>query len=187
MAMSVDDRELIIEMSGRHHVSESAVRACLEALRRGGGTMAQFSHPDFGGMAQWIRGGMTMVGDMFNDEMKQRLDALASDLSKRLLEEGKPEGTSAYATSHSSEYPGPGWWPADLGSPATAGHQNDMRYAVFPIKQRLAIEDGGVLSIYDTGDHVISGASQQQGGGVGGLRFASQHGPVRIQDFTKLA
>jgi hypothetical protein len=41
-----------------------AVRTILRPLRSGGGTMAQFSHPDFGGMSQWSPG-MTMVGDMF--------------------------------------------------------------------------------------------------------------------------
>jgi hypothetical protein len=41
-------------------VSTDAVRAMLEAVRLGNGTMAQFSHPEFGGRGQWIAGGMTM-------------------------------------------------------------------------------------------------------------------------------
>jgi hypothetical protein len=36
--------------------------------------MAQFSHADFGGMSQWSPG-MSMVGDMFNTQLKAKLDA----------------------------------------------------------------------------------------------------------------
>ena len=51
------------------------------ALQRGWGSMAQFNHPEFGGYGQWMRGGMTMVGDMFNASLRNRVDALALDLS----------------------------------------------------------------------------------------------------------
>ena len=184
--MPVDDRKLVIEMSLRHRVSESAVRACLEALRRSGGAMAQFSHPDFGGMSQWMRGGMTMVGNMFDNGMKARLDALASDLSQRLQEAGEPIGTRSDRHSPSAQETGSAWWPGELGTPASAGRQNATRYAIFPMQRRLAIEDGGVLAVYDTGDHIIAGISQQQGADTS-LRFASQHGPVRLQDLKKIA
>jgi len=42
--------------------------------------MAQFSHPDFGGMSQWSPG-MTMVGDMFNNSLKSKLDAVCTELA----------------------------------------------------------------------------------------------------------
>jgi hypothetical protein len=45
--------------------------------------MAQFSHPDFGGMSQWSPG-MSMVGDMFNTQLKSKLDALCTDLAAHL-------------------------------------------------------------------------------------------------------
>ena len=59
--------EVIAKLARAHGISEEAVKAVFDALRRGGGTMAQFSHADFGGMSQWSSG-MTMVGDMFNDQ-----------------------------------------------------------------------------------------------------------------------
>jgi hypothetical protein len=34
------------------------------AVLNGNGGMAQFSHGEFGGSGQWMRGGMTMIGDM---------------------------------------------------------------------------------------------------------------------------
>jgi hypothetical protein len=46
--------------------------------------MAQFSHPELGGMGQWSMGGMIMVGDMFNNGLKARVDALCNDLSALL-------------------------------------------------------------------------------------------------------
>lgn len=56
----------------------------LQALIAGNGTMAQFMHQDLGGMGQWSRGGMTMVGDMFNNSLKAKVDGLCSELSDLL-------------------------------------------------------------------------------------------------------
>jgi len=54
----------------------------LDAVARGGGSMAQFNLPEFGGSGQWMRGGMTMIGDMFNNYLKGRVDGLCSELSR---------------------------------------------------------------------------------------------------------
>ena len=59
--MPLNEEAFIDRVSIRHSVSTDAVRTILRALRSGGGTMAQFSHSDFGGMSQWSPG-MTMVG-----------------------------------------------------------------------------------------------------------------------------
>ncbi len=75
------------------------------------------------------------------------------------------------------------WWPDDLGQPSSSGAQNDMRYAFFPDKRRLLIEDGGTLTTYDSGDHRINGVSQQGGNGRS-LAFTSQDGTVRLDDLT---
>jgi hypothetical protein len=47
--------------------------------------MAQFSHPDFGGMSQWSPG-MTMGGDMFNKSLKSKLDAVCTELAAYVVE-----------------------------------------------------------------------------------------------------
>ena len=67
-------RALYTRVALHHSISQDAVRTILRALRSGGGSMAQFSHPEFGGMSQWSPG-MTMVGDMFNNGLKSKLDA----------------------------------------------------------------------------------------------------------------
>jgi hypothetical protein len=58
--MPLNEEGFISRVAIRHSVSTDAIRTILKALRSGGGTMAQFSHADFGGMSQWSPG-MTMV------------------------------------------------------------------------------------------------------------------------------
>src|SRR6201995_5325801 len=77
------DRDLVERMAKKHSISPAAVQVVLAALRSGGGRMAQFSHADFGGMSQWSPG-MSMVGDMFNTQLKAKLDALCSDIAAHL-------------------------------------------------------------------------------------------------------
>ena len=82
--LTADGRRIIDEVAQRHGVSGDAVLSLLDSLIAGGGSMAQFSHPELGGMGQWSRGGMTMVGDMFNNALKARVDALCAELSDLL-------------------------------------------------------------------------------------------------------
>jgi hypothetical protein len=77
------------------------------------------------------------------------------------------------------------WWPSDLGQPSTSGSQNGMRYAYFPDKQRLLVETNGRLTTYDSGDHRISGVSQQNSHTTS-LTFTSQNGPVALDTLTRL-
>lgn len=159
-------------------VSVGAARALFEALVAGGGRMAQFSHPELGGMGQWSRGGMLMIGDMFNHQLKAKVARLCEELADTAATE-----PAENATRESSA--GRNWWPEVLGMPFTTGAQNNARYAVFPDKRRLVISDGESLAIYDTGDHVISGAGQQQGGDRS-LTFSSQHGNVDLASLKKV-
>jgi hypothetical protein len=182
--MPLNEEGFIDRVSLRHSVSPDAVRTILRALRSGGGTMAQFSHAEFGGMSQWSPG-MTMVGDMFNNKLKAKLDAVCTELATYVAETPSPEwgrvrgdGEVSYrGTKQSSN-----WWPANLGTPSAVGAQNDLRYAVFP--RRLAINDGGHVEIYDTGNHQIFGVAQAQSADQT-LTFTSQDGLVRVKDLPK--
>ena len=172
----------IAEIAQRHGVSTDGVLTMLDALQRGGGTMAQFSHPDFGGSGQWMRGGMTMVSDLFNNALKAKVDGVCNDLSYLLGGDlswfQEPVRNSSFSSSGSFGNYG-SWWPAELGQPNSSGGQNDIRYAYFGHANRLAVDMGGTVTVYDTGDHVISGVSQQQGNGWT-LTFSSQYGTVPI-------
>ena len=58
----------------RYSVSTDAVVTLLQSLVDGDGTMAQFNHRELGGGGQWMPGGMTMVGDMFNHGLKAKVE-----------------------------------------------------------------------------------------------------------------
>lgn len=169
------ERRMAEALARRYGLSAEAVLSLLRALRAGGGTQAQFSHPELGGMGQWSNG-MLMIGEMFNDALKSRVGGLAGDLAALLR-----DGALKLSEAASGVAPG-GWWPAELGSPASSGSQNGAAYALFPERQRLAVRRDGVVTLHDTGGRVLYGASQQQGGGHGTLTFSGPDGTVRLEE-----
>lgn len=182
---SPTESDLIARLAREHGISGDAVKVVLEALRRGGGTMAQFSHAEFGGMSQWSSG-MTMVGDMFNDSLKAKLNAVAGSLADYLHDHPaeRRQGETSVSYRSTGKPSAASWWPDEFGIPSSVGSQNDMRYAVFPEKRRLIIDDHGQITAYETGDHRISGVSQAQSTDST-LTFVSQHGVVRVSDLKR--
>jgi hypothetical protein len=174
--------QTIRDLAYRYGTSEDAVRALLYAVSAGGGTMAQFYHQDLGGGGQWMRGGMTMVGDMFNSGLQARVSGICSELSDLLASHSVfvPLPAQPWSPSGGMQSSSGQWWPSELGSPSSSGGQNDGRYAYFPNTRRLAILENGRLSIYDTLDHHIGGVQQQQGGASGSLSFSSQFGTFSV-------
>ena len=140
----------------RHGVSVDAVLTLLRALTAGQGTMAQFSHPELGGMGQWSQGGMTMVGNMLDVSLKARVDALCTELAALLHAQPSPvvaRPTQSQAQSQSSGasgvsifVPGTGtaspetWWLGRAGL-ASSGARNGLQCAFFPAARRLAISE----------------------------------------------
>src|ERR1700736_6845916 len=104
--MSANDGDLVDRLAKKHSVSSAAVQVVLAALRSGGGRMAQFSHADFGGMSQWSPG-MSMVGDMFNTQLKAKLDALCSDIAAHLDTAASAGGGGPEADEGSARPPHP--------------------------------------------------------------------------------
>jgi hypothetical protein len=192
--LSADEQRMIEEMAERHRVSSDAVLTLLVALRAGRGRQAQFSHPELGGMGQWSLGGMIMIGDMFNSGLKARVGSLCGELSEWLSrnQDGSTRSTQLQSQSQDRYGAGPfsaesgsAWWPPDLGTPASAGAQNDLHYAYFPGSRCLAINHQGQITLYDTGEHQISGVSQQQGTGQS-VTFTSQLGVLPLSDLPLL-
>ncbi len=199
--LSPAGQQLANELASRYGVSTDGVIHMMVAVRNGGGTMAQFSHPDFGGSGQWMSGGMTMVSDLFNNQLKSLVDNICSEISRRQLDaQGGMFGGSSQSQSQSGSggqsqnsggnfqenssslfVPDPQsqWWPVDLGSPAATGSQNNLSYAYFPGSRRLAVKTGSDTWVYDTGEHQIGGFGQQQGGGAS-ITFSSQLGTVPL-------
>jgi hypothetical protein len=197
--LTPEGQRVVSELSSKHGFSADAVVHMLFAVLNGNGTMAQFSHYEFGGSGQWMKGGMLMLGDMFNNYLKGRVDGLCWDISNvlavqpGLLRSGsfqsQSQGGSGYQQQANGAPTGPSslfvpdpestWWPSELGSPSATGAQNDVRYAYFASGRRLAVKAGGEVWVYDTLDHQIGGFSQQQGAG-GSITFGSQYGTVNL-------
>lgn len=124
-----------------------------------------------------------MVGDMFNGGLKAELNAIASELSAYLRANPAKGDPGSFM---SDTKPGASsWWPVEFGSPSAVGAQNRYRYAVFPEKQRLVVDEDGELTVYDTGGHHISGVSQAQSGSAS-IVFSGSAGALRLSDFQRV-
>ena len=203
--LSQAGQQAITSIAQRHGFSVDAVMSMLDAVVRGNGSMAQFSHGEFAGSGQWMRGGMTMVSDMFNNFLKGRVDGLCSELSNLVANQpgllqagsfqsqtqgapmpavgwgasgGSPAGEQA-PSGNLFAPPPPDWWGSSLRHPNSTGAQNGARYAYFAQARRLAVEVGGAVTIYDTLDHQIGGFSQQQSSD-GTMTCSSQYGTVSL-------
>jgi hypothetical protein len=172
--------QAVQNLSQRYGVSVDAVKTLLFAVSAGGGSMAQFFHSELGGGGQWMRGGMTMVGDMFNHGLKALVDNLCSELSSLLASQQVFLPPPPVSSGGGFMASGNSWWPSELGHPSSSGGQNDARYAYFPGPRRLAIQRNGQVTLYDTLDHHIGGVQQQQGGAYGSLSFSSQFGTFTV-------
>ena len=202
--LSQAGQQAISGIAQRHGFSIDAVMHMLDAVVRGNGSMAQFSHSDFAGSGQWMRGGMTMVSDMFNNYLKGRVDGLCSELSNLVASQpglmqsgsfqsqtqGAPMPAVSWGASGASNNgggqsapgnlfapPPPDWWGPSLRYPNSTGAQNGARYAYFAQARRLAVDVGGTVTVYDTLDHQIGGFSQQQSVD-GTMSCSSQYGTV---------
>jgi hypothetical protein len=71
---------------------------------------------------------------------------------------GKPPRCRGWMGAAAAWTAASGWLPEELGSPSSTGAQNDMRYACFPGRRRLAIQQDGRVRVYDTGEYTISGS-----------------------------
>ncbi|MBS1955813.1 MAG: hypothetical protein JST89_16635 [Cyanobacteria bacterium SZAS-4] len=211
------------DIATRHGVSLDAVMAIYDGLRRSNGSMAQFSHPELGGMGQWSSG-MLMIGEFSNSVLKEKVQAICAELSELVAGSSSREMTKESAETRKpmealrtvepiqpikpmepmesltpmeplkpmqpmkplKPFDNIQWWPSSLGTPSSAGSQNQIRYAYFPATNRLAIEQNGKVTTFDTGRHKIHGASQAQGESTT-LAFDSQLGRVTLSDLTEVS
>ncbi|MGZ4971062.1 MAG: SHOCT domain-containing protein [Methylobacter sp.] len=205
--LTPEGQQIINNIAQRYHFSPDAVFSMLQSVINGNGSMAQFNHPEFGGSGQWMKGGMIMLGDMFNNGLKNSVSGLCQELSNLianqpdLIQSGsfqsqqqgsQQQNNSGYQQQNNSGPTGAvslfvpppagssgNWWPAGLQFPNSTGAQNNVRYAYFATIRRLAIEANGHVTLYDTLDHQIGGFSQQQSVG-GSITFTSQYGLVDV-------
>ena len=154
------------EIARRTGLSLPAIESLREALVRGKGMQAQFNHPDLGGMGQWMRGGMVMIGDMFNTALATKVANACSLLAERV----DVEVTSGKSC----------WWPREYGDPSMHASQDRLDYAYFPHRRLVAVRRDGHVSWYEIDD--VEGLSAQGGQIIvhtsGGLRTLSLFEPI---------
>lgn len=197
--LTPEGNKIAQDLAQRYGFSTDAVIHMMFAVLNGNGAMAQFNHSEFGGSGQWMQGGMIMLGDMFNHGLQNSVSGLCNELSSILANQpgllrsgsfqsqsqsggGQQSQASGAPVGNSSLFvpdPRDNWYPSELGAPNSTGSQNNVRYAYFANMQRLAVETGGDVWVYDTLDHQIGGFSQQQGTG-GSITFTSQYGTVNL-------
>ena len=207
--LSPTGQQIINNIAQRYAFSSDAVFSMLVSVINGNGSMAQFNHPEFGGSGQWMRGGMIMVGDMFNNGLKNSVGNLCQELANlianepNLIQTGSFQSQNQDNQEHANDannspqqnssnsgnavslfMPGEdsqNWWiSSGLQFPNSIGKQNNIRYAYFASIRRLAIQLHVDITLYDTLDHQIGGFSQQQGNEAS-LTFTSQYGLVDIK------
>lgn len=180
-----EGRQQVNDIAARYNLKPETVESLLIAIVNGNGTMAQFNLAELGGQGQWMKGGMTMVGDMFNNSLRTTVDKLCNELAglvstsvlfrdDEVADDLNAKASPPYAQVSTS-------WPTVFGNPTSTGAQNNFRYAYFAPVHRLVIEDNGKRTIYDTKHYQITGVSQQQGA-TNSYHFTSQEGAVDLKN-----
>lgn len=207
--LTPEGEKIINDLAQRYSFTPDAVFSMLQSVINGNGSMAQFNHPEFGGSGQWMKGGMIMLSDMFNHNLKHSIGGLCQELANLIANQPgliqrrsfqsqhqctqqqnndnvchQAQNSSGPTGAFSLFVPPPAgssgnWWPEGLPCPSSTGSQNNVRYAYFASLRRLAIELNGHVTLYDTLDHQIGGFSQQQSVG-GSITFNSQYGVVDV-------
>ena len=123
-SLSSTGQLVINNLAQRHGFSQEAVLNMLDAVIAGRGGMAQSNHPEFGGSGQWMRGGMIMLSDMFNNALKSRVDALCSDLTSRLTSEPELLGGGSFQSQQQS---------GGLGQQQQSSYDNQQQHGFGPM------------------------------------------------------
>jgi hypothetical protein len=79
--LTPEGQQIINNIAQRFNFTPDAVFSMLQSVIKGNGSMAQFNHREFGGSGQWMKGGMIMLGDMFNNGLKNSVGGLCQELS----------------------------------------------------------------------------------------------------------
>ncbi len=140
---------VLTRISAQTGLSPAAVNALLQAVIRGNGSMAQFSHPELGGSGQWQRGGATMVGDMFDTRLQATVSGVCSELSELLangaitvLDIGqlRPDGATGAATFAAATST------AAAASAASSAGGSTAETVVAAIQALAGLRDQGLLT-----------------------------------------
>ncbi|MCU0447654.1 MAG: hypothetical protein MUE85_22365 [Microscillaceae bacterium] len=160
-------KKQIKALAKKYTLSESTVETLLNGLMQTGGNQVQFNIPELGGMGQW-QNGMTMIGDMFNNFLKNQVNNLCFELAEIV------KTTPVKQASNADNF-------------TFKGSQNSTNYTYYAEKNLLVIEIKGKTKKYDTGSFVLSGVQQQQSEANQDLKFQTTAGKqVSLKDFKSI-
>jgi hypothetical protein len=183
--------DVVAHIAQRYVVSEDAVRELFRALAFTRGKQAQFNHPDLGGRGQWMPG-MIMLSDTDDAQTKARIAGLCAEVSaivqgrQTSADEALAVPMDAGASSACVTMPaGESWWPASFGHPSAAGDQHGIRYAYFPDRDRLLVQQGARITCYDTAGRRITGFAQAQSV-ASHLCFTTEQGTLELTELERV-
>ncbi|AMM25408.1 SHOCT domain-containing protein [Variovorax sp. PAMC 28711] len=128
--LSSAGQQVIDDIAQRHGFSVDATLSMLDSVIHGNGYQAQFSHPEFSGSGQWMRGGMIMVSDMFNNHLKGRVDGLCSELSSLVLSQPDLLRSGSFQSQSQGGY-GSGQSQTGYGGHTQSGGYSDASSSTF--------------------------------------------------------
>ena len=98
--LTPEGQQIINNIAQRYNFSPDAVFSMLQSVINGNGSMAQFNHPEFGGSGQWMKGGMIMLGDMFNNGLKNSVGGLCQELSNLIANQPGLIQSGSFQSQH---------------------------------------------------------------------------------------
>jgi hypothetical protein len=98
--LTPEGQQIINNIAQRYNFSPDAVFSMLLSIINGNGSMAQFNHPEFGGSGQWMKGGMIMLGDMFNNGLKNSVSGLCQELSNLIANQPDLIQSGSFQSQH---------------------------------------------------------------------------------------
>jgi hypothetical protein len=134
--LTAEGLEVVNDLAQRYGFSQDAVLHMTFAMLKGRGGMAQFNHPEFAGSGQWMNGGMMMLGDMFNQGLKARVDGLCQGLAAAissqpdLFPRGSFQSQSQSGGGHQMQVGGGGFQQSSGGFQQSSGGGQQMQSSV---------------------------------------------------------
>ncbi|MGZ8907940.1 MAG: SHOCT domain-containing protein [Methylobacter sp.] len=118
--LTPEGQQIINNIAQRYNFSPDAVFSMLHSVINGNGSMAQFNHPEFGGSGQWMKGGMIMLGDMFNNYLKNSVGDLCQELSNLIANQPGLIQSGSFQSQHQGAQQ-----QSNFNSSNTGGQQQD--------------------------------------------------------------
>lgn len=69
------------QLANKYKVSVASVKELESAIEKGGGTSAQFNIAELGGMGSWMKGGLIMLENSYDNVLKIRVSNLMDEIS----------------------------------------------------------------------------------------------------------